>query len=58
MGPADLAQLGAQCPIPLRLDRLRALGGAVLANHSAGQPLGEAQHALEMVHGAAAACRA
>jgi hypothetical protein len=31
-----------------------ALGGAVLTDHPAGQPLGDAQHALQMVHGAAA----
>jgi hypothetical protein len=34
------------------------LGGAVLAGDPAGQPLGEAQHALQVVHGAAPACRA
>jgi hypothetical protein len=58
MGPAELAELLAQRPVPLRLGGLVALGRAVLADDPAGQPLGEAQHALEMVHGAAATCRA
>jgi hypothetical protein len=58
MGSAQLAQLGAQRPIPVGLDGLVALGGAMLANDTAGQPLGEAQHALQMGYGAAATCRA
>jgi len=51
-----LAELLAQRPVPVWLERLVALGGAMLADDPAGQPLGEAQHALQMVHGAAATC--
>jgi hypothetical protein len=55
---AEPAQLGAERRIPVRLGRLVALGRTVLADDPSGQPLTEAQHALQMVHGAAAACRA
>ena len=56
VSPAELAELLAQRPVPVWLERLVALGGAMLADDPAGQPLGEAQHALQMVHGAAATC--
>jgi hypothetical protein len=58
MGPAQLPKRLAERSVPIGVDRLVALGGAVLACDLAGQPLGDAQHALQMVHGAAAACRA
>ena len=58
MGAAELAELLAQRSVPVGLAGLVALGGAVLADDLAGQPLGDAQHALQMVHGAATACRA
>jgi hypothetical protein len=58
MGTAERTKLLAQRPITLRLGGLVALGGAVLTDDPAGQPLGETQHALQMVHGAAATCRA
>ena len=58
VGTAELAELLAQGTVPVRLERLVALGGAMLACDPAGQPLGEAQHTLQMVHGAAATCRA
>ena len=46
MGPAEPAQLRTEGSVPVGLDRLVALGGAVLAGDPAGQPLREAQHAL------------
>jgi hypothetical protein len=46
MGPAEPAQLLAGGSVPVGLERLVALGGAVLADDPTGQPLGEAQHAL------------
>ena len=58
MAAAELAEFGAQGLVTLRLDRLVALGGTVLTDDAAGQPLGDAQHALQVIHGAAAACRA
>jgi hypothetical protein len=58
MGPAEPAQLLTEGSVAVGLGRLVALGGAVLADDPAGQPLGEAQHALQMRDGAAAGCRA
>jgi len=46
MDPAELAELLAQRLVPVGLAGLVALGGAVLADDLAGQPLGDAQHAL------------
>jgi hypothetical protein len=39
MRPAELAQLLAQRPVPVRRDRLMTLGRAVLADQLAGPPL-------------------
>ena len=58
VGPAEPAQFLPEGSVAVGLDRLVALGGAVLADDPAGQPLREAQHTLQMVHGAAATCRA
>jgi hypothetical protein len=49
MGPAEPAQLLTEGSVVVRLGWLVALGGAVLADNPAGQPLGEAQHALQAV---------
>jgi hypothetical protein len=51
---AEPAQLLTEGSVVVRLSWLVALGGAVLADDPAGQPLGDAQHALQMLHGAAA----
>jgi len=58
MGPAELAQLGSQRPVPIRLQRLVALGAAVLADQPARPPLRHAEHPLEVGDGAAPAGRA
>jgi hypothetical protein len=58
MHAAELAQLGSQCPVPVGLDRLVALGGAVLPDQPARPPLGHAEHLLQVVDGAAPAGRA
>jgi hypothetical protein len=58
MDAAELAELGAERPVSVGLGGLVALGRAVLADDPAGQPLGDAQHALQMSYGAAATCRA
>jgi hypothetical protein len=60
MGPAQLPQLGSPGPIPVptRLGWLVALGAAVLPDQLARPPLGDAQHLLEVLDGAAPAGRA
>jgi hypothetical protein len=55
---AELVELLAERPVPIGFVQLMALGGAVLTDDPAGQPLREAQHTLQMSYGAAAACRA
>jgi hypothetical protein len=58
MGPAELAQLLPQRPVSIRLGRLVALGGAVLPDQLARPPLGDPEHPLEVLDGAAPAGRA
>src|SRR5215217_6882635 len=58
MRPAELAQLVAERPVPVRFDRLMALGGAVLPDQLARPPLRHPKHLLEMFDGAAPAGRA
>jgi hypothetical protein len=58
MRPAELPELLTQRPVPVGPGRLVTLGGTMLADDSAGQALGDAQHTLQVFHGAAAACRA
>jgi hypothetical protein len=58
MGAAELSQLGSQGPVPVRLHGPMALGGAVLPDQLARPPLGDAEHPLEVVDGAAPAGRA
>jgi hypothetical protein len=58
MGPAELAELFTQRPVAVWLDRLVALGAAVLPDQLARPPLGDAEHLLEVLDGAAPAGRA
>jgi hypothetical protein len=58
MGPAELAKPLAQHPVPIRLDRPMALGAAMLPDQLAGPPLGDPEHPLEVLDGAAPAGRA
>ena len=48
MGAAELAQRLAEGPVPIRLDRLVALGGAVLPDQPARPPLGHPKYLLEV----------
>jgi hypothetical protein len=47
MDAAELPQLGAEGLVPLGLDRLVTLGGAVLPDQLARPPLGDPEHLLE-----------
>jgi hypothetical protein len=58
MHPAELAQLGSEGSIPVRLARLVALGGAVLPDQLARPPLRHPEHLLQVGDGAAPAGRA
>jgi hypothetical protein len=58
MGPAELAELFTQRPVAVWLDRLVALGGAVLPDQPARPPLGDPEHPLQVLDGAAPAGRA
>jgi hypothetical protein len=58
MGPAALAQLGSQRPVPVRRQGLVALGGAVLPDQPARPPRRDAEHPLAVLDGAASAGRA
>ena len=55
---AETGQLHTEGSIAVWLDRLVALSGAVLADDPVGQPMEHVQHVLQMLHGAAAICRA
>src|SRR4029453_15165869 len=58
MGAAELAQRLAEGPVPIGLDRLVALGGAVLPDQLGRPPLGDPAHLQEGLNGAAPAGRA
>ena len=58
MGPAELAQLVTEGSVPVRFHGLMALGGAVLPDQLARPPLGDAEHPLQVLDGAAPAGRA
>ena len=58
MRPAEPAELLAQGSVPVGLDRLVALGGAVLADQLARPPLGHPEHPLQVLDGAAPPRRA
>jgi hypothetical protein len=58
MGPAEPTELLTERPVPVGLGRLVALGGAVLPDQPARPPLGDAEHPLQALDGAAPAGRA
>ncbi len=58
MGSAEGTKLLAERPVAVRWDRLVTLGGAVLPDQLARPPLGDAEHPLEVLDGAAPAGRA
>ena len=58
VGPAEVAQLGPEGPVPVGLDGLVALGAAVLPDQPARPPLGDPEHPLQVFDGAAPAGRA
>jgi hypothetical protein len=58
MGAAERAELLTQRPVPVRLGRLVALGGAVLPDQPVCPPLRHAEHPLQVFDGAAPAGRA
>jgi hypothetical protein len=58
MGSAEGTKLLAERSIPVRRDRLVALGGAVLPDQLARPPLGDTEHPLKVLDGAAPAGRA
>ena len=58
MGPAEGTKLLAQRPILIRLHGLMALGAAMLPDQLARPPLGDPEHWLEVLDGAAPAGRA
>jgi hypothetical protein len=58
MGPAELAQLGSQRPIPVGRHRLVTLGAAMLPDQLARPPLRDAEYPLQVLDGAAPAGRA
>jgi len=58
MGAAEPAQLGSERPVPVRLGRLVALGGAVLPDQLARPPLRHPEHPLQVLDRAAPAGRA
>jgi len=58
MGPAEPAQRLAEGPVPIGLDRLVTLGAAMLPDQLARPPLGDPEHLLQVLDGAATAGRA
>ena len=58
MGPAELAQLRPQRSVPVRFGGLVTLGAAVLPDQPARPPLGDPEHLLQVLDGAAPAGRA
>ena len=58
MGAAERTELLAQRPVPVGLDLLVALGGAVLPDQPARPPLRHPEHPLEVLDRAAPAGRA
>jgi hypothetical protein len=55
MGTAELAKLFTQGPVPVWLGRLMALGAAMLPDQLACPPLGDPEHPMEVLGGAAPA---
>jgi hypothetical protein len=58
MRPAEAAQLVAERPVPVGLGRLVTLRAAMLPDQLARPPLGDAEHLLQVLDGAAPAGRA